>query len=75
MYIDNSTKTEKICSNMSIAHDKCLFKYLQTQLDTEKEEGISNADPFEFRCPLRNAINFKLCSDNIDKIICEKMNS
>lgn len=74
MFIDNSTKTDKICCNMSIAHDKCLFKYLQTQLETEKEDGFSNAaDPFEFRCPLRNAINFKICSSNIDKIISEKM--
>jgi len=52
-----------------------MFKYLQTQLETAKEEGISNAEPFEFRCPLRNPINFKLFSDNIDKIICEKMNA
>ena len=75
MFIDNSTKTEKICSNMSITHDKCLFKYLQTQLETEKEDGISNADPFEFRCPLQNAINFKLYAENIDNIISEKMNA
>ena len=75
MFIDNSTKTDKVCSNMSIAHDKCLFKYLQTQLDTEKEDEISNADPFEFRCPLRNAINFKLYAENIDKIISEKMSA
>lgn len=76
MFIDNSAKTEKICSNMSITHDKCLFKYLQTQLETEKEDGFSNAaDPFEFRCPLRNAINFKLYAENINKIISEKMNA
>ena len=75
MYIDNSAKTEKVCSAMSITHDKCLFKYLQSQLDTEKQEGISNTDHFEFRCPLRNAINFKICSNNIDKIISEKMNA
>ena len=75
VFIDNSTKTEKVCSNMSIAHDKCLFKYFETQLDTEKEDGISNADPFEFRCPIRNAINFKSYALNIDKIISEKMNA
>jgi len=75
MYIDNSTKTNKICSNMSIMHDKCMFKYLQTQLETEKEDGISNTDPFEFRCPLRNAIHFNICSPDIDKIISEKLNA
>jgi hypothetical protein len=75
MYIDNSTKTNKICSNMSIMHDKCMFKYLQTQLETEKEDGISNADPFEFRCPLRNAIHFNICSPDINKIISEKLNA
>ena len=74
IFIDNSTKTEKICSNMSIAHDKCLFKYFETQLETSKTDGIVGTDSFEFKCPLRNIINFNLYSENITKIISDKMN-
>ena len=74
IYIDNSTKTEKVCSNMSIAHDKCLFKYFETQLETSKTDGLVSSDSFEFKCPSRNVINFKLYSENISKIISDKMN-
>lgn len=71
VYIDNSTKTEKVCSN---THDKCLFKYFETQLETSKNDGLIGTDDFEFRCPMRNVINFKLCSKNTNKIISDKMN-
>ena len=71
VFIDNSTNTEKVCSN--IAHDKCLFRYFETQLEVEKQDGIVNADNFQFRCPSRNVINFKLCADNISEIICKKL--
>ena len=71
VYIDNSTKTEKVCSN---THDKCLFKYFETQLETSKTDGLIGTDDFEFRCPMRNVINFKLYSKNTNKIISDKMN-
>jgi hypothetical protein len=71
VYIDNSTKTEKVCSN---THDKCLFKYFETQLEASKNEGLIDTDSFEFRCPMRNVINFKLYSKNTNKIISDKMN-
>ena len=59
---------------MSIAHDKCLFKYFETQLETSKTDGLVSSDSFEFKCPSRNVINFKLYSENISKIISDKMN-
>ena len=74
VYIDNSTKTDKICSNLSTAHDKCLFKYFETQLESGKQEGINCSDCFEFRCPSRNVINFKLYALNIDGIISKILN-
>jgi hypothetical protein len=64
---DNSTKTEKVCSN--ITHDKCLFKYFKTQLNN----GLVSSDNFQFRCPSRNVINFKICAENICDIIREKI--
>ena len=70
VYINNSANTGKICS---IAHDNCMFKYFQTQLETSKNDGIMNAESFEFRCPMRNIINFKLYSENISDIINKKM--
>jgi hypothetical protein len=73
VFIDNSMKTEKICCNMSTVHDKCLFKYFETQLETGKYDGIVNSDSFELRCPSRNIINFKLYADNISDIIREKI--
>ena len=39
--------------------NKKSFKYFQTQLETSKTDGITSADNFEFRCPMRNIINFK----------------
>jgi len=72
IYIDNSTKTEKVCSN---THDKCLFKYFETQLETSKSDGLVGTDSFEFKCPMRNVINFKSYSKNTNKIISEKMNN
>lgn len=70
VYINNSTNTGKICS---IAHDNCIFKYFETQLETSKTDGIMNEDNFEFRCPMRNVINFRSCSENIGDIINKKM--
>jgi hypothetical protein len=71
VFIDNSTKTEKkVCS---IAHDKCMFKYFETQVENAKSDMISGRDDFKFRCPMRNIINFKQYAENIDDIIREKM--
>lgn len=70
VFIDNSTKTEKVCS---IAHDKCMFKYFETQIENAKIDKISGGDDFKFRCPMRNIINFKLYATNINDIIHEKM--
>lgn len=70
IYIDNSTKTEKVCS---VAHDYCLFKYFETQIEVGKHNKMNTTDEFEFRCPMRNIINFKLHSDNITQIINDKM--
>jgi len=71
MYIDNSTKTDKVCS---VAHDYCLFKYFETQIETSKHNKMNSTDEFEFRCPMRNIMNFKLHSDNITETINNKMN-
>ena len=71
MYNDNSTKTEKVCS---MVHDYCLFKYFETQIETSKNNKMNSTDEFEFRCPMRNIINFKLHSDNITETINNKMN-
>jgi hypothetical protein len=70
VFIDNSSKTDKVCS---IAHDKCMLKYFKTQIENAKSDMISGGDDFKFRCPMRNIINFKLYADNIDEIIREKM--
>ena len=72
VFSDNSTNTEKICTN--ITHDKCLFKYFESQLDVQKQDGIENYDNFQFRCPTtRNLLNFKLCAENISEIIRKKI--
>ena len=71
MYNDNSTKTEKVCS---MVHDYCLFKYFETQIEIGKNNKMNRTDEFEFRCPMRNIINFKLYSDNITETINNKMN-
>jgi hypothetical protein len=71
VFIDNSTNTEKVCSN--IAHDKCLFRYFESQLEVEKQDGIEKFDNFQFKCPSRNVLNFKLCGDNISEIIRKKI--
>jgi hypothetical protein len=70
IFTDNSTKTNKICSTH---HATCLFKYFETQLETARTEWVANGEEFEFRCPIRNAVNFKKCSEKINKIIIEKM--
>jgi hypothetical protein len=75
IYIDNSTNTGKICSNMSISHDKCMFKYFETQIESSKLDEIAGTDKFEFKCPSRNIINFKSYSCNINTIISVKMNN
>jgi hypothetical protein len=62
--------TEKVCS---IAHDKCMFKYFETQIDNAKKDGIDGGDDFKFRCPMRNVMNFKEYAENIDDIIRGKM--
>jgi hypothetical protein len=71
VYNDNSTNTGKIIC--SVAHDNCMFKYFKTQLETSKTDGIMSAESFEFRCPMRNVINFRIYSENIGDIINEKM--
>lgn len=71
IHSDNSTKTEKICTMM--AHSMCLFKYFDTQIDSAKADMLTEAENFQFRCPMRNVINFKTSAKNIDAIISEKM--
>lgn len=70
IFTDNSTKTEKVCSTL---HAHCIFKYFSTQIQTANSEWIGNDEKFEFRCPLRNMVNFKICSEKIEKIIREKI--
>jgi hypothetical protein len=69
----NSTKTEKVLC--SIIHAHCCFKYFETQIETATSDWIGEDEQFEFRCPLRNTVNFKICSKNIDNIIGIKMMS
>lgn len=57
----------------SIAHDKCIFKYFETQLENAKQDKIEYGEDFKFRCPMRNTINFKQFAENINDIITEKM--
>ena len=72
MYNSNSSSTKKICTN--VAHDKCIFKYFETQLESTKNEyEFKAANEFAFKCPLRDVINFKGCTNNITQIIKEKM--
>jgi hypothetical protein len=74
VFLDKSTgqaSTEQVCC--SIAHDKCIFKYFETQLENSKLDMITGGDDFNFRCPMRNVMNFKKCAENIDDIIREKM--
>jgi hypothetical protein len=71
IYSDNPSKTKKICTMTS--HRKCLFKYLDTQVENAQMDRLEATDKFEFRCPMRNAINFKKYASNIDAIIGEKM--
>ena len=70
VFVDKSTETGQTCS---IAHDKCIFKYFETQLENAKQDGITGGDDFKFRCPMRNTINCKLYAENINDIITEKM--
>jgi hypothetical protein len=70
IFTDNSTKTEKVCSTF---HSNCIFKYFATQVETANSEWVGNNELFEFRCPLRNTVNFKICSEKIEKIIREKI--
>ena len=70
IYIDNSTHTKKVCS--CVAHDKCIFKYFEKQLETAKnceEHAINPSDSFEFRCPMRNVVNFQKCANATNKMI------
>lgn len=70
IYIDNSTHTKKVCS--CVAHDKCIFKYFEKQLETAKnneEYAIDPSDSFEFRCPMRNVVNFQKCANATNKMI------
>ena len=72
LYNINSSNTEKVCTN--IAHDKCIFKYFETQLEGCKQENDFGAtNKFAFKCLVRNVINFKECANNISAIITEKM--
>ena len=78
IYIDNSTNTEKVCS--CVAHDKCIFKYFEKQLESAKnnennEDAFDPSDNFEFRCPMRNVVNFKRCGNATSKLIREKLSS
>uniref|UniRef100_A0A6C0LEF3 Uncharacterized protein n=1 Tax=viral metagenome TaxID=1070528 RepID=A0A6C0LEF3_9ZZZZ len=76
IYIDNSTKTEKVCS--CVAHDKCIFKYFDKQLESAKnndETVFDSMDEFEFRCPMRNVVNFKKCANATSNLIRDKLNS
>ena len=74
IYIDNSTHTDKVCS--CVIHDKCLFKYFEKQLESAKNNENDEFDPsdnFEFRCPMRNVVNFKqsVCATN--KMILDRL--
>jgi len=72
MFNVNSSNTEKVCTN--IAHDKCIFKYFETQLEGCKQEyDFEATDNFTFKCPVRNVINFKEYGNNVTHIISEKM--
>ena len=71
IYSDNSSKTKKICT--MTAHSRCLFKYLDTQIENAKMDRLEMTDNFQFRCPMRNVLNFKKYAENIDDIISEKM--
>ena len=70
VFINKSTDTEQVCS---IAHDKCMFKYFETQIENAKQDKTEGGDDFQFRCPMRNTINFKQFAENINDIITEKM--
>jgi hypothetical protein len=70
IYIDNSTHTKKVCS--CVAHDKCIFKYFEKQLESAKhceERVFDPSDSFEFRCPMRNVVNFQKCAKATNKMI------
>ena len=70
IYIDNSTHTKKVCS--CVAHDKCIFKYFEKQLESAKnceEHAFDPSDSFEFRCPMRNVVNFQKCANTTNKMI------
>ena len=78
IYIDNSTNTEKVCS--CATHDKCIFKYFEKQLESAKnnennETAFDPSDNFEFRCPMRNVVNFKRSRNAISKLIRDKLTS
>lgn len=70
IYIDNSTHTKKVCS--CVVHDKCIFKYFEKQLESAKnceENAFDPSDSFEFRCPMRNVVNFQKCANATNKMI------
>ena len=71
VFLDKSIETGQVCC--SIAHDKCIFKYFETQLENAKQDMIEYGEDFKFRCPMRNTINFKQFAENINDIITEKM--
>jgi len=70
MYSYNSTKTEKICT---MTHSRCLFKYFDTQIENARADMLPGAEAFQFRCPMRNDINFNKYAGNINEIISEKL--
>jgi hypothetical protein len=70
VFVNVPTKAEQVCS---IAHDKCMFKYFETQIENAKNDRVCGADEFKFRCPMRNVMNFKEYAENINDIIREKM--
>jgi hypothetical protein len=65
-----STNTKKVYTTL---HAHCIFKYFNTQLEAAKKDWLDDTEQFEFKCPMRSVVNFKKCSDNIDRIINDKM--
>lgn len=73
VFLDKSAGKTSTGQTCSIAHDKCIFKYFETQLENAKQDKIEYGEDFKFRCPMRNTINFKQFAENINDIITEKM--
>lgn len=72
MFNNNSSNTKQVCTN--VAHDKCIFKYFETQLESTKNDyAFKAANEFAFKCPIRDVLNFKGCAKNIREIIKKKL--